>query len=699
MVEREEWTEAFRVLNLLALPSVETLSTSSPLTEYFPVNLLKNRSALEIGHSGQYLLSITSSAMVLHWKTGAIAHHWPTKNISKLYHRGKEGHLLLIVKRVSGSGPPMEFEFITDKEKAVQILKVWNVRLLESIPGDPQKLNEISLTSSVTAGGGKTKRSSRKTKSFKSRERRIEPQQPDDVVKRTSSFARFSTYGTGLGSTALSQPLPGQRTSWTDFPDSQDSYFGRFGPGVSSPPPLPARPVESSDEDDPDYAYIDETEVKGPTGEGAANVKRTPSDELDDQLNELRKSIQRENKAKKRMKAQTLQRIHTTPSFLPADPADYLVPVPSKRSQTVSVSSDCRDLSDPSSNDCSPVFVGGNPPSLPPRVGRSYGVNEDRDAGMKDYSLPAPPLPPRSPTKEFLSRKSSSSSSHSASSNHQRCPKCYSLKKSKSSVSKTVSLEQRSTRMPAKEESRKSMPNLENDIRHRHCCSQDSEQFLTTTHSREYLQLMEDKESSNPVLGPDRAYLQLMEDKGSSNPVLGPELDLLSSCLQTLEVRSKTKGDESPTKKKRNPYDHIQLKSEDTMPPPQPPPRHRPLTSSKSLYVGANTFTPPPNRTRPNGHLPRTSIDHTPRSVPPVPPRSNASLTETVSKSPRLGRSSTLQAKHHPPPVRSNSSMDHTPSYQGNSRYGYSGGSQVESSSSTVFIHHLKERPRLAHMV
>ncbi len=68
-------------------------------TEYFPVNLLKNRSALEIGHSGQYLLSITSSAMVLHWKTGAIAHHWPTKNISKLYHRGKEGHLLLIVKR------------------------------------------------------------------------------------------------------------------------------------------------------------------------------------------------------------------------------------------------------------------------------------------------------------------------------------------------------------------------------------------------------------------------------------------------------------------------------------------------------------------------------------------------------------------------------------------------------------------------
>ncbi len=32
MVEREEWTEAFRVLKLLALPSVETVSSSSPHT-------------------------------------------------------------------------------------------------------------------------------------------------------------------------------------------------------------------------------------------------------------------------------------------------------------------------------------------------------------------------------------------------------------------------------------------------------------------------------------------------------------------------------------------------------------------------------------------------------------------------------------------------------------------------------------------
>lgn len=67
--------------------------------EYSPVSLLKNRSAVEIGHCGVYLLSITSSAIVLYWKTGAIAHHWPTKNITRLYHPGRKGHLLLIVKR------------------------------------------------------------------------------------------------------------------------------------------------------------------------------------------------------------------------------------------------------------------------------------------------------------------------------------------------------------------------------------------------------------------------------------------------------------------------------------------------------------------------------------------------------------------------------------------------------------------------
>ncbi len=327
---------------------------------------------------------------------------------------------------MSGSGPHLEFEFVaTTKEQAVQILKLWNVRLLESIPGQPHSINDISLSSAVMHTGGKTKR---KSKSFKDKDRRIENQ--EDLLQRTSSFSRFNSYGTGLsvGSSTLSQgsqPIAaGQRISWNEFSlESQDSsYSSRFGPGASSPPPLPPRPVESSsDEDDPDYAYIDEREVKGPSG---AKVQRTPSDELDDQLKELRKSINRENRAK-----QKLRRGGTSPQFVQADPEDYLIPVPSKRSQSHSTSSVSRDLSDPvqdlspSSPDNSPVFR-GPPPLLPPRVSRSYGVNENTDAAAKDYSTPAPPIPPRSPTREYLSRKSSSSSSHSAGSaghHHRYC--------------------------------------------------------------------------------------------------------------------------------------------------------------------------------------------------------------------------------------------------------------------------------------
>ena len=130
VVEREEWTEAFRVLNQLALPLDAAEQAAMPLTgklgcffrtkicvflsyensddnltslslsiDYFSVNVLKNRSALEIGHSGQYLLSITGTAIVLHWRTGAIAHHWPRRSVTKLFHPGKEGHLLLHANR------------------------------------------------------------------------------------------------------------------------------------------------------------------------------------------------------------------------------------------------------------------------------------------------------------------------------------------------------------------------------------------------------------------------------------------------------------------------------------------------------------------------------------------------------------------------------------------------------------------------
>jgi len=70
------------------------------LTDYFSVTLVKNRSALEIGHSGAYLLSIQDSAIILHWRTGAIAHHWPRKSVVKLnMEKEREGKLVLVVNR------------------------------------------------------------------------------------------------------------------------------------------------------------------------------------------------------------------------------------------------------------------------------------------------------------------------------------------------------------------------------------------------------------------------------------------------------------------------------------------------------------------------------------------------------------------------------------------------------------------------
>ena len=73
----------------------------SPLftTDYFSVNLIKNRSAVEIGHSGQYCLSISTSAIILHWRTMAIAHQWSRRSVIKLYHPQREGHLVLSTRR------------------------------------------------------------------------------------------------------------------------------------------------------------------------------------------------------------------------------------------------------------------------------------------------------------------------------------------------------------------------------------------------------------------------------------------------------------------------------------------------------------------------------------------------------------------------------------------------------------------------
>ena len=73
-------------------------------TDYFSVNLIKNRSAVEIGHSGQYCLSISTSAIILHWRTMAIAHQWSRRNVIKFYRPQREGHLVLNIRRSAALG-------------------------------------------------------------------------------------------------------------------------------------------------------------------------------------------------------------------------------------------------------------------------------------------------------------------------------------------------------------------------------------------------------------------------------------------------------------------------------------------------------------------------------------------------------------------------------------------------------------------
>ena len=224
---------------------------------------------------------------------------------------------------------------------------------------------------------------------------------------------------------------------WGDF--SEDSGRGSLSQDTltpppnllssrysASPPPLPPRLHDSSsDEDDPDYAYIDEKKVKGPKNQGhSANKKkervRPPSPSIDEQLKEIERSIKRE-KAKKHAAAADAEKrrahaihpslfsanrqINSFTSKLPLGPKlafvsldseDYIHPLPSRSS----VSAVETDFHSPTS---------------------SLSFTDH-------YSLP--PLPPRSPLNERLSCQSSSSS---------RCPRCRS-KRAKSSIGKTISV-------------------------------------------------------------------------------------------------------------------------------------------------------------------------------------------------------------------------------------------------------------------
>lgn len=179
-----------------------------------------------------------------------------------------------------------------------------------------------------------------------------------------------------------------------------------------------------------------------------------------------------------------------------------------------------------------------------------------------------PPLPPRSPTKEKLSRKSSTSSTSSVSSNG-RCPRCRSARKPKSSVGKTFSLDQRAASSAAKdpsEDCRKSLPDLadadavpENSLEgkghrhihrsreHSHCSKCSPVSSTDTLHGNDSGHSLRSTSLQN------FDYLQLVgeEQKGSSSTSsidneLRPEMDLLNSCLQTLEyLEQKVNGTSS----------------------------------------------------------------------------------------------------------------------------------------------------------
>ena len=281
----------------------------------------------------------------------------------------------------------------------MQILKTWNIRLLESITFNPQQLNEISSVlngNTLPAEGKKGRGRIGGSKSFRTKASSSSSNHEQDL-HRANSFSKLQTHRTDLpgsgtppmSGAGLSQggirvgglpPLPREANtrSWGGIDDpsingmlgnlSQDSFF-THSTGLIAPP-LPPRPRPShrlgnyspdDDAEDPDYAYIKEDEVEGPPKKGANSKEKQqrPSNSVDDVLNELEQDIIRDNQVKKR-RAQTLHATHTNPSrhqkvqkvappplslgpsitFPKTEPQDYTDFVPAKRSQLKSTSSE-----------------------------------------------------------------------------------------------------------------------------------------------------------------------------------------------------------------------------------------------------------------------------------------------------------------------------------------------------------------------
>ena len=333
----------------------------------------------------------------------------------------------------------MDFAFKVNKATAVAILKRWNIVLMESIAassGDPEQMNYIGKVlnkhvSDIPEG--------RLSKSFRKRSQSIKEQRGGLERKRSGSFSSSR-------STTLRLPSSGQpfqlSLSGSNSPNtlSQSSsimsgpkFLGEVGEAgrpsrmQTSPPPLPPRPVLdcSSSDEDPDYAYIEESKVEGPSSAhspsreqpGGKAVERT----LDEKLEDIARSMKREKKEKRRKEAKEKQKAatvavrptqHRLPfslvpkmPFAAADPEDYLEPLSaslqtsSSRPRSTgdyetpvhihnrsisepdnSLYRDAKSLSQPSVHllrnsppRLSPTPEHGGPPALPSRYWRSKG--------------------------------------------------------------------------------------------------------------------------------------------------------------------------------------------------------------------------------------------------------------------------------------------------------------------------------------
>lgn len=340
----------------------------------------------------------------------------------------------------------------------MQILKTWNIRLLESITYNPQQLNQISsvlYTTSAANEGRKGKGKSMSSKSFRSSKQTTITARDPEPIRRADSFSKLHTYRTDINGLVAGSspsipsavttrtglrigglpPLPREANvrSWGGPGDqygtggllgslSQDSSaLNTTGLIGGSPPPLPPRPSDrirstnyrGYDDEDPDYAYIKEDEVKGPLNSSPSVRKIHPTTSVDDVLQELERDIMREKQAKKleeedkKRRAKTLGRPQVRPQqdhspkplrlgppvvFPAAEPQDYMDFVPSKtkeREQTKSSSSEPERIPVPVSHTRSASEPEPHPFSSSSKTLSQIPVFEDDEDQVGSIGLPA----------------------------------------------------------------------------------------------------------------------------------------------------------------------------------------------------------------------------------------------------------------------------------------------------------------------